>query len=88
MKPKVGETYTSYKEVKVQSYEGIISFQITEYIKTLVLYHEDVAFNPNAKYKMGFYGRMPHIFAKLCDGSKCIRRGGNHGNDIVCNEFF
>ena len=55
-------------------------------IKKLGLYHEYVALNTNTKYKMGFYGRMPHIFDKFCDGSKGIKRGGNHGDDTFCNE--
>ena len=37
---------------------------------------------------MGFYERMPQIFAKSCDGSKGIKKEGKHGNDIVLMNDF
>ena len=71
---KANATNTSTKKVHIKTCVGIIRIQSTYNKKEIGLYNQYASISSKAKYKFGFYGERPQLFANNCTGTGGIGR--------------
>ena len=71
---KANATNTSTKKVYIKTCVGIIIIQSTYHKKEISLYNQYTSVSSKAKYKFGFYGERPQLFANNCTGTGGIGR--------------
>ena len=65
---------TSTNKGHINSCVGIIIIQSTYHKKEISLYNQYTSVSSKAKYKFGFYGERPQLFANNCTGTGGIGR--------------